>query len=87
MALQRQVLVKCADGLHARPAMQFSELARKFVSSVKVAKGTRLVDGKSILDVMSLAADCGSVLIVEVSGVDEEEAMKVVAGFLEGACS
>ena len=87
MALQRRVSVGCEDGLHARPAMQFAEIARKFKSAVTVTKDGRLVDAKSILDLLTLAADRGSELIVDVDGEDEEEAMNMVVSFLEGTCS
>lgn len=86
MALQRRVLVKCEDGLHARPAMQFAELARRFKSSIRVIKNNRPVDGKSILELLTLAADHGAELIVDVDGEDEVEALKIVADFLEGQC-
>ena len=86
MALQRRVQVLCESGLHARPAMQFAELARRFRSSITVTKDKRPVDGKSILELLTLAADRGTELTVDVQGEDEEEAMRVVVGFLEGAC-
>ena len=54
--------------------------------AVTVTKDGRLVDAKSILDLLTLAADRGSELIVDVSGEDEEEAMKMVVSFLEGTC-
>jgi phosphotransferase system HPr (HPr) family protein len=87
MAQQRRVVIRCKDGLHARPAMQLAELARKFSSSVKVTKESRVVDGKSILEVLTLAADNGTELVVDVDGEDEEEAIKALIGFLDTYCS
>jgi len=87
MTLQRRVVVRCQDGLHARPAMQFAELLRDFKASVTLTRSGRPVDGKSILDLLTLAADCGAELVVDGDGEDEELAMKVVVDFLEGTCS
>ncbi len=87
MTLARQVIIQCEDGLHARPAMQFAELAQGFRSSITLYKGERRVDGKSIMDLLTLAADAGSELLLEVDGGDEEEAMEAVLGFLAKSCS
>ena len=86
MTLARQVVIQCEDGLHARPAMQFAEIARGFSSSISLLKGERRVDGKSIMELLTLAADRGSELLVEVDGGDEEEAMEAVISFLAKSC-
>lgn len=65
-------------GLHARAAAKFVECTGHFQSSFKVRKDGKEVDGKSIMSVMMLAASIGSVLEIEVSGEDEEEAMKAL---------
>ncbi len=67
--------------------MQFAELLRDFKASVTLTRSGRPVDGKSILELLTLAADCGAELVVDVDGEDEELAMKVVVDFLEGTCS
>lgn len=82
MSLARQVVIRREDGLHARPAMEFVELAQRFSSSVTLRKGNRQVDGKSIMELLTLAADRGAQLLVEVEGEDEEQTMEAVVGFL-----
>lgn len=62
-------------GLHARPAMQFVELANKFMSKIEVSNGVLAVDAKSIMSVMRLAATKGTVLTVTVDGADAEQAV------------
>lgn len=65
-------------GLHARAAAVLAKTAARFESSIKVGVNTRLVDAKSVMALMLLAAAKGTVLTVEVSGNDEVEAMDAV---------
>lgn len=65
-------------GLHARPAAEFVRLAERFKSSVRLAKDGIWVNGKSILAILTLAAEKGSVVTLEVKGEDEEEAFSVL---------
>ena len=61
-------------GLHARPAMQFVELANTYNSKLEVSNGLLTVDAKSIMSVMRLAATQGTVLKIVADGGDAEEA-------------
>ena len=60
-------------GLHARAALRFVELSSKHSSQVTVAREGREVNGKSILGLMTLAAQKGAILSIETSGDDEKE--------------
>lgn len=62
-------------GLHARAAAKFVTLATSFESEIKVMRGKRCVNGKSIMGVMMLAAAKGSQIEVSAEGVDEEQAV------------
>jgi phosphocarrier protein HPr len=62
-------------GLHARPAMAFVDLAMSFASDIRVKKGGQAVDGKSIMQMMMLAATQGTVLQIEASGADAAAAV------------
>lgn len=55
-------------GLHARAAGKFSALAAEFPCQIRVTRGQRTVDGKSIMGLMMLAAGCGSQILVEAEG-------------------
>ena len=61
-------------GLHARPAMSFVDLAGSFKSSVSVARAAQTVGGKSIMQMMMLAATKGTELLVKADGPDAEAA-------------
>ncbi|HET7024600.1 MAG TPA: HPr family phosphocarrier protein [Gemmatimonadales bacterium] len=62
-------------GLHARPAAQFVKLASTFESEIEVRKDGLTINGKSIMGVMMLAAECGSTIVITATGVDEEAAV------------
>lgn len=62
-------------GLHARAAAKFVGCASAFRSSVKAGRDGQLVDGKSIMAVMMLAAGKGTTLDLHIDGEDEQEAL------------
>jgi phosphocarrier protein len=61
-------------GLHARPAMAFVDAAGRYASTITVRKGGTTVDGKSIMQMMMLAATQGSTLEITAEGEDAEQA-------------
>ena len=68
-------------GLHARAAARFVHLAGQFNSRIEVGRGTRMVDGKSILGLLLLAAARGTTLIIRADGPDEAAAVGALAAF------
>ena len=62
-------------GLHARPAMQFVEIANKYSSKIEASNGVLTVDAKSIMSVMRLAATKGTTLTILADGQDAAEAV------------
>ena len=66
-------------GLHARPAAELVKIASKFESNITVCKDATEVNGKSILGVMTLAAECGSERVLRASGSDAEAALEAIA--------
>lgn len=62
-------------GLHARAAAKFVNTAASFACDIKVSKDDRMVDGKSIMSVMMLAASKGSELTLHLDGNDEQDAL------------
>lgn len=71
-------------GLHARPAMMFVDAANMHQCDVKVSKGDTTVDGKSIMQMMMLAAGKGSELLIEAEGADAEEACRALKALVDG---
>ena len=76
--VQKEATIVNKYGLHARPAMQFVELANSFNSSVEVSNGTLTVDAKSIMSVMRLAATQGTVLRICADGDDAQDAVEAL---------
>jgi phosphocarrier protein len=62
-------------GMHARAAAKFVHLAGRYQSRVRVARGSREIDGKSILGILLLAAACGSRITISADGDDERDAV------------
>ena len=69
-------------GLHARAAMKLSELAARFQSTIIIRHKKHEINAKSILNVMALAASCGSDLEVSITGDDEIDAMKKITDLI-----
>lgn len=74
--------IKNKWGLHARPAAKFIKLTSQFKSQVYLEKEGERANGKSILEILSLALECGSWVKVKVDGEDEEEAIRIIQDFL-----
>ncbi|MCG3138750.1 MAG: Multiphosphoryl transfer protein [Phycisphaerae bacterium] len=77
--ISQDVVIINEHGLHARPVMQFVDLANRFSSDIQVAKGEQVVDGKSPMEVMLLEAHRGTRLRLLAQGVDAEEAVAALA--------
>ena len=80
--IEEQVTVRKAHGLHARPATIFVQLANKFNSSIKVEKGGEVVDGKSIMAILSLGVNTGMWVKLIIEGNDAQEARDDLKKFL-----
>ena len=77
------VILKNKYGLHARPAMQFVEIASKFSASLIVQKDGKDVDGKSIMGMMTLAAEKGSELQLVAKGSDADDMLTRLIELIE----
>lgn len=86
--IEREAVIVNPLGMHARPAAEFVKVANRFKATISLRRGDLAVNGKSILGVMMLAAECGSSLFIRTDGDDAAEAMEallalVAAGFHE----
>jgi len=70
-------------GVHARPSALLVQTASKFKSEVWFSKDGREVNGKSMLGVMTLAAEMGSTVVIRADGPDEEKAVEALARVFE----
>ena len=80
--IEREVTIRNRAGLHTRPAAALVKLAAKFQSEFFIIKDGMEINGKSIIGVMTLAAEQGSKLLLRVEGEDESDAMDAIAGLV-----
>ncbi|MFM7184263.1 MAG: HPr family phosphocarrier protein [Planctomycetota bacterium] len=81
--VSREVVVVNAAGLHARPADLLAREARKWRSRIELVNESQRADGKSILELLTLAAESGTRLVVEATGPDAREALEAIGGLFE----
>lgn len=81
--IEQEVTIKNRAGLHTRPAAALVKTAAKFQSEFYIIKDGFEINGKSIIGVMTLAAEQGSILRLRFEGEDEEAAAKEVIGLFE----
>jgi phosphocarrier protein len=70
-------------GLHARAAARFVNVAARFESQVRVGRGAKMMDGKSIMGILLLAAARGVAIIITADGPDEQAAVDALAQLVE----
>ena len=81
--MEKEFVVTPRLGLHARPAALFVHEAAKFKSAVLVNKEGLEINGKSVMGLMLLAAECGSRLTIKADGPDEEQAIAALGRLFE----
>ncbi len=81
--LQRTITISNKLGLHARASAKFVSTASHFASHIDVKRGTKVVNGKSIMGIMMLAATKGTELELQVSGDDEAAAMTALVDLID----
>jgi phosphocarrier protein len=86
MMAQAEATVVLANrmGLHARPSTQIATTASRFAADVQIVKDGMAVDAKSVLELLMLAAECGSTLTISASGDDAQAAVQAIVGLVEG---
>ena len=80
--VERTVQIANKNGLHARPAAEIVKIAAKFQSEITLVEEGMDVNGKSIMGVMMLAAECGSSLILRADGADAGAAVDALAALI-----
>lgn len=81
--VEKKVIVLNKLGLHARPSSKFVQRAASFKSDVHIRRDNQVVNGKSIMGVMMLAASQGTELVLSANGVDEEQTLAALAELFE----
>jgi phosphocarrier protein HPr len=81
--ISQEVTIRNRAGLHTRPAAAIVKLAAKFKSEFYIEKDTLQINGKSIIGVMTLAAEKGSKLIIRFEGPDAKKACQAMVELFE----
>jgi phosphocarrier protein len=81
--LSRSVTVTNQLGLHARAAARFVHLAAKYESQIRVTRDSKVMDGKSIMGILLLAAARGTTITISADGPDEAAAVDALCGLVE----
>ncbi len=79
----KAVVVSNPLGLHARAAARFVHLATRFASQIRVARESKVMDGKSIMGILLLAAARGTTLTISAEGLDEADAVEALVRLVE----
>ena len=77
--VERSVQILNKNGLHARPAAEIVKASGKFQSEITIVRDGMEVNGKSIMGVMMLAAECGATIVLRADGADAEAALDALA--------
>jgi phosphocarrier protein HPr len=80
--IERSVRIANRNGLHARPAAAIVKLASRFGSDITIVRDDLEVNGKSIMGVMMLAAECGATITLRASGKDAEALLDALADLI-----
>jgi phosphocarrier, HPr family len=80
--IQKKMTINISTGLEARPVAVFVQVASQFDSSIYVEVGTKKVNAKSIMGMMTLGLDVGEAVVVSADGADEEKAIAEIEKYL-----
>ncbi|MFZ5966439.1 MAG: HPr family phosphocarrier protein [Bacillota bacterium] len=81
--ISKEITIINKLGLHARPAALFVQMTNKYDSDVFLEKGTKKINAKSIMGVMSLGVSKGETVTIITDGPDEQEAMEALVNLIE----
>lgn len=80
--ISKEITIINKTGVHARPASQFVKLAAGFKSNVQIVKGDRVANGKSLINILSMGINEGTVITLKADGKDEEACLTAISDFL-----
>ncbi len=81
--IEQSITIVNKLGLHARAAAKFVTTSSEFTSDIQVARNGRIVNGKSIMGLMMLAAAKGTDIMIHISGEDEQDAFDTLKALIE----
>lgn len=81
--LQKEIEIRNATGLHARPATLLIKTAAQFKSNIVLIKENNEVNAKSIMGIMAMGAVKGEKILIRADGSDEKEALEAIISLFE----
>lgn len=84
LTVEARVVLSNKMGLHARPSTQIATTASRFSSDIHITKDDMVVDAKSVLELLMLAAECDSELTITAEGDDAKDAVHAIAELVKG---
>ncbi|HTX18510.1 MAG TPA: HPr family phosphocarrier protein [Bacteroidota bacterium] len=81
--IEKEIVIRNRAGLHTRPAATLVKLAAKYKSEFTIVKDGLEINAKSIIGVMTLAAEQGAKLLLRFDGEDEQAASEAIVGLFE----
>lgn len=84
MRIKKTIIVRNKQGLHARPAAVFVQIANKFESEITVKNSSDEVNGKSIMGILMLGAEKGSKITIQAEGSDAQAALEELERLVTG---
>lgn len=82
--VEARVVLSNKMGLHARPSTQIATTASRFSSDIHIGRDDMMVDAKSVLELLMLAAECGTELVVTADGDDAKAAVAALVELVKG---
>lgn len=81
--LERKVKISNSNGMHARPATKFAEIANKYTSEIRIKTKNKEVDGKSVIELLTLGAENDTEILMSAKGADAAEALDALEGLVK----
>ena len=81
--ISKEIVVRCESGLHNRQATYFVQKANEFDSSIWLESGSRKMNAKSLLGIMSMGIVTGAVVTLSADGTDAEAAVNALETMLQ----
>ena len=81
--ISKEITVRCESGLHNKQATYFVQKANEFASDIWIEIGSRKMNAKSLLGIMSLGIVTGAEVVLSAQGADAEAAMAALEALLQ----
>ncbi len=80
---EKAVIIRNKTGLHARPATQLVQIAKKYGSVIEIVRGDSVANAKSVLNILALDLNAGSEVTIRAVGTDEDSAIEAIVTYIQ----